>query len=147
MKPSWETEELSEFRKQVRRFVAAEVTPHEPRWAKQQHVDRDTWRKAGSLGLLLPDRPVEYGGSGGTFAHLAVVVEELAAAGDTAFATGVHAIVAGYIQNQGTEEQKKRYLPELATGEMVGAIAMTEPGTAATCRPCARAPSAAATTG
>ena len=124
----WMNDELEAFREQVRRFVATEVTPHEARWAEQQHVDREVWNKAGELGMLLPDVPVEYGGSGGTFAHLAVVTEELLAAGDAAFAIPVHAIVGHYLLNHGTDAQKRRYLPRLASGEMVGAIAMTEPG-------------------
>jgi acyl-CoA dehydrogenase len=78
--------------------------------------------------LLLADVPDEYGGSGGTFAHQAVVFEELAYAGDMAFGLHVHAIVAHYLLNQGTEEQKRNYLPLLASGEMVAAIAMSEPG-------------------
>ena len=127
-RPSWTTDELEAFREQVRRFVAAEVTPNEVRWAKQQHVDRDVWRKAGALGMLLPDVPSEHGGAGGSFAHLAIVGDELSRAGDTAFAVFVHAIVGHYVLNHGTDEQKRRYLPALASGEMVGAIAMTEPG-------------------
>ena len=127
-RPSWTNDELEALREQVRRFVATEVTPHEERFAKQQHVDRDLWTKAGALGILLPDVPAEHGGSDGTFAHLAVVTEELLGAGNTAFAIPVHTIVGHYLLNHGTEEQKRRYLPRLASGEMVGAIAMTEPG-------------------
>jgi acyl-CoA dehydrogenase len=122
------TPELETFRDAVRRFVANEITPHQERWRKQQHVDRELWNKAGDMGLLLADIPDEYGGSGGSFAHQAVVFEELALAGDTAFGLHVHAIVAHYLLNQGTEEQKRRYLPLLASGEMVAAIAMSEPG-------------------
>jgi len=124
---AWMTPEIEEYRAQVRRFVAAEVVPHQQRWAEQHCVDRETWAKAGALGMLLSDVPAEYGGSDGTFAHQAVMLEELAAVGDTAFAIPVHAIVAKYILNQGTEAQKPRYLPPLASGEWVGAIAMTEP--------------------
>jgi acyl-CoA dehydrogenase len=102
--------------------------PHQERWRKQQHVDRALWRKGGELGILLADVPDEYGGSGGNFAHQAVVFEELSYAGDMAFGMHVHAIVAHYILNQGTEAQKRKYLPLLASGEMVAAIAMSEPG-------------------
>jgi acyl-CoA dehydrogenase len=122
------TPELESFRDAVRRFVAHEVAPHQDRWRKQQHVDRELWNKAGEMGLLLADIPDEYGGSGGTFAHMAVVFEELSYAGDASFGLHVHAIVAHYLLNQGTEEQKRKYLPKLASGEMVAAIAMTEPG-------------------
>ncbi|MDB5471156.1 MAG: acyl-CoA dehydrogenase, partial [Caulobacter sp.] len=125
---SWMTPELEGFRDAVRRFVASEIAPHQQRWREQQHVDRDVWRKAGALGLLLADVPDEYGGSGGSFAHQAVVFEELAYAGDMAFGLHVHAIVAHYLLNQGTEDQKRKYLPLLASGEMVAAIAMSEPG-------------------
>lgn len=124
----WMTPELATFRDAIRRFVDAEVVPHQERWAKQQHVDRDLWRKGGEMGMLLADIPEEYGGSGGTFAHQAIVFEELTYAGDMAFGIHVHAIVAHYILNQGTEAQKKKYLPLLASGEMVAAIAMSEPG-------------------
>ncbi len=125
---SWRTPEIEEYRAQVRRFVATEVAPHQQRWAKQQHVDRELWNKAGALGMLLSDVPSEYGGSDGTVAHQAVMFEELTAVGDASFSVAVHAIVAQYILKQGTEEQRRRYLPKLASGEMVGAIAMTEPG-------------------
>ncbi|MCA1248538.1 acyl-CoA dehydrogenase family protein [Massilia sp. MS-15] len=125
---SWMNEELRSFRDAVRRFVAGEITSHQDRWRAQQHVDRDLWRKAGAMGLLLADIPEEYGGAGGSFAHMAVVFEELSYGGDTAFGIHVHAIVAHYLLNQGTEEQKRKYLPRLASGEMIAAIAMSEPG-------------------
>lgn len=126
--PSWTNPELDGFRDAVRRFVASEIAPHGERWRQQQHVDRDLWHKAGAMGLLAADIPEEYGGAGGNFAHMAVVFEELGYAGDMAFGLHVHAIVAHYLLNQGTEEQKRRYLPKLASGEMVAAIAMSEPG-------------------
>lgn len=128
MTPSWSNPELASFRDAVRRFVSSEIAPHGERWREQQHVDRDLWHKAGAMGLLAADIPEEYGGAGGNFAHMAVVFEELGYAGDMAFGLHVHAIVAHYLLNQGTEEQKRRYLPRLASGEMVAAIAMSEPG-------------------
>jgi acyl-CoA dehydrogenase len=124
----WSTPELEDLRGAVRRFADEEIVPHQERWRKQQHVDRALWHKGGELGILLADVPEEYGGSGGSFAHMAVVFEELSYAGDMAFGLHVHAIVAHYILNQGTEEQKRKYLPQLASGAMVGAIAMSEPG-------------------
>lgn len=124
----WMTPELEDFRTAVRRFIAAEVVPHQERWKTQQHVDRALWHLGGEMGILLADIPEEYGGSGGSFAHQAIVFEELTYAGDMAFGIHVHAIVAHYILNQGTEEQKRKYLPLLASGEMVAAIAMSEPG-------------------
>jgi len=126
--PSWTNPELDGFRDAVRRFVASEIAPHGERWRQQQLVDRDLWHKAGEMGLLAADIPEEYGGAGGNFAHMAVVFEELGYAGDMAFGLHVHAIVAHYLLNQGTAEQKRRYLPKLASGEMVAAIAMSEPG-------------------
>lgn len=124
----WMDAELEGFRDAVRRFVGHEIVPHQQRWREQQHVDREVWRKAGEMGLLLADIPDDYGGSGGSFAHQCVVFEELCYAGDTAFGLHVHAIVAHYLLNQGTEEQKRHYLPKLASGEMIAAIAMSEPG-------------------
>ncbi|MGB9107789.1 MAG: acyl-CoA dehydrogenase family protein [Telluria sp.] len=124
----WMDAELEGFRDAVRRFVDHEVAPHQQRWREQQHVDREVWRQAGEMGLLLADIPDEYGGSGGSFAHQCVVFEELCYAGDTAFGLHVHAIVAHYLLNQGTDAQKRAYLPKLASGEMIAAIAMSEPG-------------------
>jgi acyl-CoA dehydrogenase len=124
----WMTPELESFRDAVRRFVQAEIVPHQERWKKQQHVDRELWKKGGEMGILLADIPENYGGSGGGFAHQSIVFEELSYAGDTSFGLHVHAIAAHYLLNQGTEEQKKKYLPRLASGEMIAAIAMSEPG-------------------
>jgi len=125
----WMDADLDLYRDTVRRFVAEEITPHQERFARQQHVDRAAWHKAGALGLLLVDIPEEYGGGGGNFAHVTVLLEELAYAGDYGFGATVHHIVANYILHLGTEAQKRKYLPQLATGRMIGAIAMTEPGT------------------
>jgi acyl-CoA dehydrogenase len=124
----WMTPELESFRDAVRRFVQAEIVPHQERWKKQQHVDRELWKKGGEMGILLADIPENYGGSGGGFAHQSIVFEELSYAGDTSFGLHVHAIAAHYLLNQGTEDQKKKYLPRLASGEMIAAIAMSEPG-------------------
>ena len=123
----WMSPDLEVYRDTLRRFVETEVTPHQERFAKQQHVDRALWSKAGELGVLCADIPEEYGGAGGNFAHMAALFEELGAAGDTSFGVHVHIIVAHYLLNHGTEEQKRRYLPQLARGAMVGAIAMSEP--------------------
>jgi len=121
------TPDLAAYRDMLRRFVEHEIVPHEQRWAEQQHVDRELWNKAGALGVLCADIPEEYGGAGGSFAHMAALFEELGAAGDTAFGVHVHLIVAHYLLNHGTEEQKRRLLPHLADGSMIGAIAMSEP--------------------
>ncbi|WP_137814976.1 acyl-CoA dehydrogenase family protein [Gandjariella thermophila] len=125
----WLTEDLDPIRDLARTFFAKEVAPHQERFAAQQHVDRELWHKAGEVGLLCPSIPETYGGGGGTFAHEAVIYQEQARAGDSSFGIGVHSgIVAHYLLGYGTEEQKRRWLPRLASGELVGAIAMTEPG-------------------
>ena len=125
----WTNEELALFRDNVRKFIAAEITPFEEEWDAQQFVDRALWTKAGAAGLLCTDVAEEYGGAGGSFAHEAVILQEQARAGNTSWAKGVHEIVTHYIVGCGTPEQKRRWLPKLVSGEWVGAIAMTEPGT------------------
>ncbi len=124
----WMNADLELFRDMVRRFFADEFVPHQERFYRQHHVDRELWYKAGELGLLALDMPEEYGGSGGNFAHLAVFFEEQTAVGDVGFGVQVHHIVSHYILNHGTEDQKQKYLPRMASGELIGAIAMTEPG-------------------
>jgi acyl-CoA dehydrogenase len=127
---AWMTEDLVLLEQQVRRFIAAEYVPHLDRWNEQGMYDRDVWNKAGAAGLLCPAVPEEYGGPGGSFAHEAVIGRELSLAGFDSFGAGLHSgIVAPYILHYGTEEQKRRWLPKLVTGELVGAIAMSEPGT------------------
>jgi acyl-CoA dehydrogenase len=124
-----EAEELAIFRDATRKFMEREVAPHAERWRKQKAVDRELWRKAGDMGLLLTGIPAEYGGAGGNFRHEAVIIDELARVNFLDFCAPLHsAIVAPYILHYGTEEQRQRWLPKLATGELVGAIAMTEPG-------------------
>lgn len=118
------------FRTAVRRFVEREVVPHQTRWNEAGSVDRETWRKAGEAGLLCPALSEEHGGPGGDFLHSTVVMEELARVYESGFATALHSdIVVPYIETYGTPEQKKRWLPGCASGEVVTAIAMTEPGT------------------
>lgn len=123
----WVTEEIQSFRRSVRRFIQTELVPQQARWREQHHADAQAFIKAGQLNLLLPDIGEQYGGGGGTFAHEAVVLEELAKAG-VHFGASVQNIVAHYIAAFGNEEQKRRWLPPLARGELIGAIAMTEPG-------------------
>jgi acyl-CoA dehydrogenase len=122
----WMTDETRIFRTTVRRFLEKELAPHQDRWAEQGFPDASAWLAAGKAGLLLPDVPEKYGGGGGTFAHEAVVVEELARTG-IHFGFGVQSIVAHYILAYGSEEQKHRWLPRLACGELVGALGFTEP--------------------
>ena len=123
----WMNEELRIFRRSVRRFVETELAPHEPRWRAQHRPDAEAWAAAGRAGMLLPGVPEEYGGGGGTLAHEIVVCEELARAG-VHFGSGIQCIVARYILAYGTEAQKQRWLRRMASGELVGAIAMSEPG-------------------
>ena len=131
MKPfesTWMDDDLRMLREAVSRFVETEMLPHEARWRAQHRVDRETWQSAGQAGFLLMDVPVEYGGGGGDFRHEAVLYEETARRGISGFGQGVHSIAAHYVLNYGTEEQKRRWLPRMASGELIGAIAMTEPG-------------------
>jgi acyl-CoA dehydrogenase len=120
--------ELELFRDAVRRFVETELTPNEPRWREQQHVDREAWRKAGELGLLLCAVPAERGGVGADVRYDAVVYEELARGGAMGFGKHVHEIVAHYVAAYGTPAQQQRWLPRMASGEAIAAIAMSEPG-------------------
>lgn len=124
---AWMSEEMDLFREQASRFIAAEMAPHAARWREQGYIDRDIWRRMGEMSLMLPELPEEYGGAGGTLAHQLVVLEELTRH-EVAGSTGVHTIVAHYLLAYGTEEQKRRWLPKLAGGEMLAGIAMSEPG-------------------
>ncbi|MEW2480041.1 MAG: acyl-CoA dehydrogenase [Mycolicibacterium sp.] len=129
-RPTWLDEELDSLRELARAFCEKELAPNAERFVEQHQVDRDLWNKAGELGLLCMSVPQEYGGGGGTFAHEAVLLEEQSRVGDSAWGAGLHnCIVAHYLLSYGTEAQKKQWLPKMASGEVVGAIAMTEPGT------------------
>ena len=129
-KSSWSSTELEDFRDLVRTFFQKEVVPHQERWAQAKQVDRELWTKAGKVGLLALSIPEEYGGGGGTFAHEAVLYEEQARSGDSAWGVSVHnGIVAHYLLNYASEAKKREWLPKFASGEFVGAVAMTEPGT------------------
>jgi acyl-CoA dehydrogenase len=129
-RPVWMTEDLVMLEEQARRFFAAELVPQIERWTEDGMMDRATWTRLGEAGLLCAAIPEEYGGAGGTFAHEAVINREIGLAGLDSIGAPLHSgIVAPYILRYGTEEQKKRWLPKLATGEMIGAIAMSEPGT------------------
>ncbi len=116
------------FRDSFQRFMDKEIAPHHAAWEEQGYVDREVWRKAGANGFLCMTMPEEYGGSGADKLYSVTQMEALATAGFTGIGFGLHSeIVAPYILHYGTEAQKKKYLPLLASGEMVGAIAMSEP--------------------
>lgn len=118
------------FREMVRKFYEKEVIPHTEKYEQQQHIDRELWNKAGELGLLCATMPEAYGGSGVDRLYSMILIEEQAYAGDSATGFSLHSdIVANYILNFGNETQKQQWLPKMATGEVVTAIAMTEPGT------------------
>ncbi len=127
---AWMTDELDAFRDQFRRYLRAELAPRAEGWRKAKIIDRDAWRGLGAMGALLPSVPEAYGGLGATFATEAAVMEDIVAiVPELGTPVSVHsAIVAPYILNYGSEEQKRRWLPKMASGEMIGAIAMTEPG-------------------
>src|SRR5512134_1699548 len=124
------TDEHYAFRDTVRRFVEREVVPHHREWEKQGRVPRELWRKAGELGFLCPALPAEYGGGGGDFLLSTIVTEELCWAGATGPLFYLHSdIVAPYLIHYGSEDQKRKWLPRMATGETISGICMTEPGT------------------
>ena len=129
--PDWAQEEdINIFRDAAYGFYKTEMAPHSERFREQKRVDREFWNKAGEMGLLCVSMPEEYGGMGGDYRHEMIVQEELVRAGVDGFGLSLHnAIVAPYILHYGTEEQKQDILPKMASGEYVGAIAMTEPGT------------------
>ena len=116
------------FRDSFRRFIEKEITPFHAQWEEQGYVDREVWRKAGANGFLCMTMPEEYGGAGADKGYSIAQMEEIARAGTTGIGFGLHSeIVAPYILHYGTEEQKRKYLPQMASGAMVGAIAMSEP--------------------
>ncbi len=128
-------EEHEAFRETVRKFYEKEVVPNIEKYEKQQHVDRDLWNKAGALGLLCTTMPEQYGGSGVDRLYSMILIEEQAYAMDSSTGFSLHSdIVANYINNFGNEEQKQKWLPKMATGETVTAIAMTEPEQVQTCK-------------
>ena len=123
-KPEHET-----FRDSVRRFMDVEVKPNDERWQEQGYADRDVWKKAGANGFLCASMPEAYGGSGADKLYSIILIEEQARANNSTLGFGLHSeIVAPYLNRYGTEALKKKYLPKMAMGEQIGAIAMSEPG-------------------
>tara|TARA_R100000005_G_scaffold78875_3_gene46034 strand:- start:9358 stop:10500 length:1143 start_codon:yes stop_codon:yes gene_type:complete len=116
------------FRQTVQRFIAQEIQPYHSEWEEQGKIPREAWLKAGGAGLLCCAIPEQNGGIGGTFLHSAIVMEELGRSGASGPSFSLHSdIVAPYVLTYGTEAQKQRLLPGMASGEIIGAIAMTEP--------------------
>jgi alkylation response protein AidB-like acyl-CoA dehydrogenase len=123
------TPEHETFRDSVRRFLEAEVKPHDEKWQEQGYVDKAVWKKAGANGLLCLSMPEQYGGSGADKLFSMVLIEEQARINNSSLGWGLHSeIVAPYLLNYGSEALKQKYLPKMAAGEMIGAIAMSEPG-------------------
>ena len=123
------TSEHETFRDSVRRFLEAEVKPFDERWQEQGYVDKAVWQKAGENGFLCMSMPEEYGGSGADQLYSMVLFEEQARINNSSLGWGLHSeIVAPYLLNYGSDALKKKYLPKMALGEMIGAIAMSEPG-------------------
>ena len=118
------------FRDAFRKFVETEITPHHAAWEADQHISREAWLKAGEQGFLCPTMPEEYGGAGVDRRFSLIIIEELCGANASGPGFALHSdIVAPYIRNYGSPELKQSWLPKMATGEVIGAIAMTEPGT------------------
>ncbi|SCK43081.1 acyl-CoA dehydrogenase [Variovorax sp. HW608] len=127
-KSPWLTPELEMLQEASRRFFEERFVPREEEWAHNMLMDRGAWNEAGAMGLLCASIPEEYGGGGGNLAHDIVIFSEQSRALIGSFSNTVHSgIVAHYLLHYGTEEQKRRWLPGMATGDLVGAIAMSEP--------------------
>lgn len=117
------------FRDMVVKFLEKEAVPFHAQWEEDGQIDRALWNKAGEQGMLCPCLPEQYGGVGADYLYSAIVMEEISRLGLTGIGFGLHTdIVAPYIEHYGSEEMKQKYLPKMVTGELVGAIAMTEPG-------------------
>ena len=130
MERSLFSEEHEIFRSNFRKFIETRVVPQQAKWRAQGVVDREIWLEAGEAGYLCPWMEEEYGGAGGDFLHSTIVMEELSRAYESGWAASLHSdIIVPYIHAFGSAEQKAKWLPKCASGEIVTALAMTEPGT------------------
>jgi acyl-CoA dehydrogenase len=128
-KPAWAGEDVAMVYDTATRFLSAEIEPRYEEFEKAECFDRESWLKAGAAGLLGASMPEEFGGAGGSFAHESAIIEAISHVGVDGFGIALHnSIVMPYILHYGSDEQKKKWLPRMATGELIGAIAMTEPG-------------------
>ena len=123
----WMDEEIDAFREQARRYIEGELAPQLDGWRRQGYIPRETWRNFGEMGFMLPELSETFGGSGASLAYQLVLQDELARA-EVPAVTAVHSIASHYILDYGTEAQKARWLPKLASGELLAGIALTEPG-------------------
>ncbi|MEM8752320.1 MAG: acyl-CoA dehydrogenase family protein [Pseudomonadota bacterium] len=128
LKSDWMNEDHVMFQDAATRFLEDQFVPHADRWRKEGIMDREIWNQAGEAGLLCASIPEEYGGAGGDFGHEAVLSIIQGHTNLSSWGQSIHSgIVAHYILQCGTEDQRRRWLPKMASGEMVGALAMTEP--------------------
>ena len=128
-KPAWAADDVGMLQDMATKWLEAEIAPHYDAFEKAEKFDRESWLKAGAAGLLCASMPEEYGGAGGTYAHETAIIEAIGHVGVDGFGIALHnSIVAPYILHYGSEEQKRKWLPKMATGEIITAIAMTEPG-------------------
>ncbi len=122
------TEDHHRFRERLKVFLAREVTPYADQWESERMVPREIWRKMGREGFLCPSVPQEYGGLGGDYRYALIVSEEMSHTWITGLAAPLHSdIIVPYIQSFGSEAQKRKYLPGCVSGDIVTAVAMTEP--------------------
>jgi acyl-CoA dehydrogenase len=128
-RPAWKTDDVVMLQDMATKWLEAEIAPRYEEFEKAEIFDRATWKAAGEAGLLCASMPEEYGGAGGSYAHESAIIEAIGHVGVDGFGIPLHnSIVAPYILHYGSEEQKRKWLPKMARGELIGAIAMTEPG-------------------